>query len=640
MLKQLTTLLFISGFIVACSDNGSSSDTTPPPPPPPPPANTTTYSIELTPLQVIGNNASNSSTVTTSVTASITIDADDNSLTGSIMGLTADNVSLRAGFAGEVGNLLFNLDDDGNNQWSIPPNTVLSQSELDNFNEGSLYLQASTAAQSQGILRGQILIDNISLLRVEVGAIQTASLVSSSAIGTGYITYDSVTGDAIAHINSVGVDDASAAHIHNAIAGLNGPVEIPLTQDTGELGHWFSDPVVLDQVQMDKLNSAEFYFNIHTPANPTGEIRGQISPSEIDVVFTELTGDTVVTAGSGGVTTMAKGVAATTLIPATQTATMIINTSAIDDASSTTLNQAPAGQNGPSILDFVQDSVDLFRWTAEDFVFSAVQFTALENQGLYFTVNSPAQPDGELRGQLISNTSSQASTNSALQITSTTPASGTLLTELPTTVSLTFNRDILASSLSSGVITLTASGGDASFGEANDVAITGFASSVSNNIISLDLTGIVVSDDVFQVSISDNTITDNEGIILDGDSDGNPGGVFTSNFNVETPSTATLSFIQSNVFTPICAGCHGGATPRAGLTLTAGQAFGNIVNVNSTQVNSLFRIAPNDPDNSYLVQKIEGSAAVGGRMPLGGAPLDPALIQTIRQWVSEGAQNN
>lgn len=643
MLKQLITLLFISVFIAACSDNGSSSDSAAPvTQPPPPPANTTSYSIELTPLQVIGNNDSNTSAVTTTATAtaSLTIDEDDNSLTGSITGLTADTVSLRAGFAGETGDLLFDLDADGNNQWSIPPNTVLSQGELDQFNEGSLFLQASTTAQPQGILRGQILINDVNLLRVELAAIQTVSLVSSTAIGTGYVTYDSVTGDAIAHVNGVGIDDAVAAHIHNAIAGVNGPVELGLTKDTGDLGHWFSDSVILDQGQMDKLNSAELYFNIHTPANPSGEIRGQIIPDNIEVIFTELSGDSVVTAGSGGVTTTARGVAATTLLAATQTATTIINTSAIDDASSATLNQAPAGQNGPSIVDFTQDSVDLFRWTAENFAFNTVQFTALANQGLYFSITSPAQPNGELRGQLISNTSNQAPTNSALQISSTDPASGTLLAALPTTISLTFNRDILASSVSSGVITLTASGDDASFGEANDVVITGITSSVSNNIVSLDLIGIVVSDDVFQISIADNSITDLEGIILDGDNDGNAGGVFTSNFNVETPSTATLSNIQSSVFTPTCSGCHGGATPSAGLNLSAGQTFSNTVNVNSVEVGSLLRIAPNDPDNSYLVQKVEGSAAVGARMPLGGAPLDSALIQTIRQWISEGALDN
>jgi hypothetical protein len=52
---------------------------------------------------------------------------------------------------------------------------------------------------------------------------------------------------------------------------------------------------------------------------------------------------------------------------------------------------------------------------------------------------------------------------------------------------------------------------------------------------------------------------------------------------------------------------------------------------------ALSRVAANDPDNSYLVQKVEGSAASGARMPLGGGALDQAVIDDIRQWISDGA---
>ena len=66
-------------------------------------------------------------------------------------------------------------------------------------------------------------------------------------------------------------------------------------------------------------------------------------------------------------------------------------------------------------------------------------------------------------------------------------------------------------------------------------------------------------------------------------------------------------------------------------------SYANLVNVASHEVPSLKRVEPGDPDNSYLVQKIEGTAAVGGRMPLGRAPLTAAQIALIRQWISEGA---
>jgi hypothetical protein len=49
------------------------------------------------------------------------------------------------------------------------------------------------------------------------------------------------------------------------------------------------------------------------------------------------------------------------------------------------------------------------------------------------------------------------------------------------------------------------------------------------------------------------------------------------------------------------------------------------------------RVAPNDPDNSYLIQKLEGTASAGAIMPPFGTPLDQATIDAIRQWITDGA---
>lgn len=97
------------------------------------------------------------------------------------------------------------------------------------------------------------------------------------------------------------------------------------------------------------------------------------------------------------------------------------------------------------------------------------------------------------------------------------------------------------------------------------------------------------------------------------------------------------------IFTANCAvaGCHVGPSGQAGLVLEPGQALGNIVNVPSSQMPALSRIAPGDPANSYLVRKIGGGGAfIGAAMPLGRAPLSGAQIQAIVRWVEQGAMNN
>src|SRR6202040_1214173 len=83
------------------------------------------------------------------------------------------------------------------------------------------------------------------------------------------------------------------------------------------------------------------------------------------------------------------------------------------------------------------------------------------------------------------------------------------------------------------------------------------------------------------------------------------------------PLSADLGSIQANIFTPICSVCHiGGAAPE-GLRLDAADSFNFLVGVPSTEVPSLMRVQPGDPDNSYIIQKLEGHAAVGVQMPFG-----------------------
>jgi hypothetical protein len=96
--------------------------------------------------------------------------------------------------------------------------------------------------------------------------------------------------------------------------------------------------------------------------------------------------------------------------------------------------------------------------------------------------------------------------------------------------------------------------------------------------------------------------------------------------------------IQATIFTPVCTGCHVGANAPQGLRLDAANSYALLVNVASSEVPSLMRVNPGNPDASYLVQKIQGNAAVGGRMPLNGPPyLSQAQIDLVRRWISAGA---
>lgn len=104
----------------------------------------------------------------------------------------------------------------------------------------------------------------------------------------------------------------------------------------------------------------------------------------------------------------------------------------------------------------------------------------------------------------------------------------------------------------------------------------------------------------------------------------------------------TIESIQDHVFTPICAQCHAGAAAPQGLVLSDPQtSYDNLVSVASTEVPTLYRVRPGDPEGSYLIHKLEGTQAVGNRMPNGCPATQPCLdaetIAVIRQWITDNA---
>lgn len=99
--------------------------------------------------------------------------------------------------------------------------------------------------------------------------------VTTSATGTGVITINddkSVSG----HINTSGVV-ATMAHIHQAAAGKNGPVIVPLEKKSAN--QWAVPAgAKLTDAQYKAYKAGDLYVNVHSEAHKGGEIRDQIKP--------------------------------------------------------------------------------------------------------------------------------------------------------------------------------------------------------------------------------------------------------------------------------------------------------------------------------------------------------------------------
>jgi hypothetical protein len=247
----------------------------------------------------------------------------------------------------------------------------------------------------------------------------------------------------------------------------------------------------------------------------------------------------------------------------------------------------------------------------------------------------------------------------AIRVSSLSPMPDSELEAPPTEIMAMFDRELDVSTINTETFILEASGGDGTFSDGNEEQVTAAAiTTPDTNPMSatFDLGGVALADDTYRVRLlgsGASVILDLDANALDGEfsgafpsGDGAAGGDFEAQFTVAAPAEMgpTLDEIQANVFTPTCSvsGCHTGPmgdTLPGGMDLTnADASFANLVGVPSIQVPELSRVEAGDPDNSYLIQKLEGTAAEGEQMPFGGTPLDQAVIDDIRQWIADGAE--
>ena len=91
------------------------------------------------------------------------------------------------------------------------------------------------------------------------------------------------------------------------------------------------------------------------------------------------------------------------------------------------------------------------------------------------------------------------------------------------------------------------------------------------------------------------------------------------------------------IFNVHCYSCHLRGAEPGGLALEPGVSYDELVNVPSEQ-SELLRVAPGDPEASYLLHKLRGTQVeVGGSgnaMPQGGGTLSDEAIALIEAWIT------
>ncbi|MDH4049852.1 MAG: hypothetical protein OEW68_16830 [Gammaproteobacteria bacterium] len=234
-----------------------------------------------------------------------------------------------------------------------------------------------------------------------------------------------------------------------------------------------------------------------------------------------------------------------------------------------------------------------------------------------------------------------------------TPDPDSVLATLPSQVTVAFDQEPDAATINASTVEIRRSV-DAQFDNGDDEVLAAASIQLSGanpRLLLIDLSGVTPVEDRYRLTLlgnGANLILNLGGVALDGEfsgtlpsGDGTAGGNFVAEFSVQGIQP-TLASIQDSVFTPTCApGCHTGP-PGPGLPSgmdlsSAAASYASLVGVASVEQPSILRVAPSDANASYLIHKIEGTAAVGGRMPLGGNPLPQETIDAIRLWIDQGA---
>ncbi len=262
-----------------------------------------------------------------------------------------------------------------------------------------IYANIHTAMHPGGEVRGQLRPESDLYFGGVLNGLAEVPPVAVTATGVGGLRvtlgHDKVQYRIV--VNGL-TGPITAAHIHAGAVGVAGPVVIGL----GFVGNTLIGELPVSSLPVDFLNklmNAQYYVNVHTAANPSGEVRAQLSFSGFLSGFALLNGDQE----TPPVTTNGIGIGGMTLLPTLDSLVYFLQVTGLSGpATAAHVHKAPAGTAGGVV--FGLNAVPLVNglYTATVALDSA-RISDFIKGDWYFNVHTAANPSGEIRGQIQTN---------------------------------------------------------------------------------------------------------------------------------------------------------------------------------------------------------------------------------------------
>jgi Cu/Zn superoxide dismutase len=220
--------------------------------------------------------------------------------------------------------------------------------------------------------------------------------VVTDAIGVATVTFNDTYTEATLNVTVSKLSSAfTGLHIHNGIAGENGPVLFDFTSNfvAGRCTATFT----VSKEDVAAMIDGEYYLNVHTANHPNGELRGQLALESSETFTSILDGSEEIPA----VNTPALGIASAIYTSNTNVLELnILATNLSGPITGFHLHRGASGTTGPVVQNlesFVIGSTVMVKLDAGDYI------PALRNGDIYVNIHTEAYPNGEIRGQLTPN---------------------------------------------------------------------------------------------------------------------------------------------------------------------------------------------------------------------------------------------